>query len=75
MEKYILIGIGVLNIGITSMLLFKKDFAESYVATSPKAYIWRKLFGEEKAIMIIKNIFSPIGLLIGITLIIFGIVL
>lgn len=75
MENYILIGIGIFNIIITSRVIFSKGFAEKYVTKSPKAYLWRKFFGEEKAIKIIKNFLAPIGLLLGIVLVIVGIAL
>lgn len=70
--NYTLIIIGIVDIVLTSMLMFKKGFAENYVEKSPKAYIWRKMFGQEKAIKIIENYLAPIGFILGIALIIFG---
>jgi hypothetical protein len=75
MEKYILIAIGIFCIILTLMIIFRKGFAEKYVATSPKAYLWRKLFGEKRAVKIIKFILAPIGFLFGVASLIFGIML
>jgi hypothetical protein len=50
-------------------------FLENYVKASPKAFIWRKMFGEDRAKKILKNIFAPLGVIGGIAFIIYGIVL
>jgi hypothetical protein len=49
-----------------------KQFGENYIRKSPKALIWRKLFGEEKAYRISKTIFIPLGLVMSSVLIIVG---
>jgi hypothetical protein len=63
--------------GIFSMVLcirFYRDkkFAENYVKNSHKALIWRKLFGEEKTLKMIKTIFAPIGIIFSTALILLG---
>ena len=70
--NYVLIIIGIVDIVLTSMLMFKKGFAENYVEKSPKAYIWRKIFGQEKALKIIKNYLAPIAFVFGVILIFLG---
>lgn len=65
--------IGVLYLSF--IFKFKKDpsFAEKYVKNSPKAYIWRKMFGEEKALKLIHTVFIPIGFVLSIGFILYGI--
>ncbi len=75
MEPLIIIGVGIFDLLLTSTLLFKKGSVERYVNTSPKAYLWRKILGEERALKIIKNILAPIGFLLGVLLTIFGLYL
>ena len=60
--------------GIITCIRFYVDrqFGENYVKKSPKALIWRKLFGEEKAYTLIKTIFAPLGMVFGSVLIIIG---
>ena len=67
--NYTLLFIGVLDLVISVSLLNKK-VVEKYVKYSPKAWIWRKIFGEEKAVKVLKNIFAPIGIIFGIFIII-----
>ena len=57
---------GVANLYYALKFIRDPQFAENYIKKSPKAFIWKKLFGEEKAIKITRNIFAPIGLLLGI---------
>lgn len=71
---YILIAVGMFNIVIASMAIFRKGFAENYVATSPKAYLFRRFFGQEKSVKLVKSFFAPLGFFIGLGMLIFGIV-
>lgn len=73
MDSFLFIALGVLNILLTSLVMFRKGFAEKYVTTSPKAWLWRKLFGETRAVRIIKHILAPLGFLLGMILFLFGI--
>lgn len=62
-------------IGLYTAIKFMKDpkFAKNYIETSPKAWLWRKIFGVEKAIEITKKVFAPLGIILSIALIILGI--
>lgn len=53
--------------------LLNEKFAENYVKKSPKAVVLRKILGVEKTIKLIRTIFAPVGILVGILLILFGI--
>jgi hypothetical protein len=75
MDGLILILIGCFNIYLTRKLIKNPQFVENYTKTSPKAFIWRKIFGEEKAIKIIKTVLAPIGLFLGICVVLIGIIL
>ena len=74
-EAVLVIGAGI--IGLYTAIKFMKDpkFAKNYIETSPKAWLWRKIFGVEKAIKITKTVFAPIGVIVSIGLIIFGLYL
>ena len=67
--------VGAVNLYYAIKFLRDPQFAENYIKKSPKAFIWKKLFGEEKAIKITRNIFAPIGLLLGIGFILGGILI
>jgi hypothetical protein len=64
--------VGIFNIYLSSKFLIDKKFAENYTKKSPKAALWRKLLGEEKALKLIKNIFAPLGIIMGIIFIVGG---
>lgn len=72
---YILIAIIAGLVSIYTAIRFLKDpeFAKNYIQKSPKAFIWRKLLGEEKSLELTKNFFAPFGLLIGVGITLFGI--
>ena len=71
----LLIGIGALNLFYATKFLRYPQFAKRYIETSPKAWLWRKIFGVEKAIKITKSVFAPLGIILGVGFIIFGIIL
>ncbi len=75
MQKIVLIIIGVVCLFLSLIFYFNPAFASNYIKNSPKAWLWRKLFGEEKALKITKYVFVPIGIIIGIIIIIFGFIL
>ena len=68
----VLIVIGIVNLYYAGKFFKDPAFAKNYIQKSPKALIWRKLFGEEKAIKMTKTIFAPIGIILGIGLILAG---
>jgi len=72
-ESIILIIAGFVNFALALAIITLKDFGKKYVATSPKAYIWRKIFGEDRAYEIIKKYFGPAGLVIGVIFMILGV--
>ena len=74
-EVLVIIGIGIFNLTLAGLIIFKKQFAERYVMHSTKAYIWRKIFGEDRALRVIKNILAPVSLVLGIVIFSFGVYL
>ena len=45
-----------------------EEVARRYVMTSPKAWLWRKLFGPERALELVRRVFAPLGLVIALVL-------
>jgi len=72
MYGILLILVGAVNIYYATKFLTDPSFASNYVKKSPKAYIWRKMFGEEKSIKIIRRLFAPLGIILGTGFILFG---
>ena len=70
----LLIAIGLISIYYSVRFLTNPKFAKNYIEKNPKALIWRKIFGIQRAIKISKIIFIPTGILIAIYLIILGII-
>ena len=77
MENANIFAIFVLIVGI--FYLYKiirsyknPEYLKKYIETSPKARIWRKQFGVEKAIVITRKYFLPLGLAVSIGLIGYG---
>ena len=70
-----LLLVGVVNLRLVWKFKTDKKFAQNYIKTSPKAYFWRKKFGEERALAITKKYFIPLGSLLSIIFILFGIFL
>jgi len=45
-------------------------FLNEYVRKSPKAWLWRKAFGEERAAAIIRKVFLPLGIVFWLFLLV-----
>ena len=71
----LMIVVGIFNLSITIRFFVSKTFGEEYIRKSPKAWLWRKIFGEEKAYQMTKKIFAPLGMIMSICFIAFGIYL
>jgi hypothetical protein len=41
------------------------------VRKSPKAYLWRKLLGEQRAIAAVRYVFAPLTVFIGVAMLTF----
>lgn len=77
-EKFlpvVLIIIGALNFVLIIKFIRDEEFARNYIAKSPKAFLLRKIFGEEKAYQLTKKVFIPLGICLSIFLIIIGLIL
>lgn len=72
MEKILLIVVGIIDLYFTGRVIVDTNFAKRYVLESPKAYIWRKMFGEYTALTITRYLFAPVGAVLGLLLIAFG---
>jgi hypothetical protein len=59
------VGIGMVTMG--ALATFKEGFATNYVRSSAKAWIWRKMLGEERAVTAVQRVFGPIAIGLGIT--------
>ena len=68
------VGVGILGL-VLSIKSLDPAFAKKYVYTNPKAWLLRKLFGVEKASIIIRKISIPLGIVISLVFIILGIIL
>lgn len=69
----IISAIGFLNLFFSIKFLRNPNYARNYITKSPKAFLWRKIFGEERAYKITKNVFLPLGITIGVLMILVGI--
>jgi hypothetical protein len=67
--------IGCLNLYFASKFLVDPIFTDNYIKKSPKALIWRKIFGEDKAIHLAKTIFAPLGVILGSLFILAGVLI
>ena len=67
-----IIAAGIFSLVMAIRFLVDKSFGEKYITESPKAFIWRKMFGEEKAYKLTKRIFAPLGVVVSLGLIITG---
>lgn len=70
----LLVIAGSINLYFCYKFRTNEQFATNYVKKSPKALIWRKLWGEEKALRIISKVFVPVGAFISMVIIILGMV-
>jgi hypothetical protein len=75
MYGLVLILVGAVNLYYAIRFFKDPVFAENYIRKSPKAFLWKKLFGEEKAVKLTKRVFAPIGILLGIALVLVGFLL
>ncbi len=78
MKEAILYSVAIIAAGIFSLIMairfiVDKNFGERYIRESPKALIWRKIFGEEKAYKMTKTIFAPLGIVISTGMLIMGV--
>ena len=70
-----LLLIGIFSLSFSIKFLRNSDYAKKYIKNSSKTFLWRKMFGEEKAYNITRKIFVPFGIFLGIIFIIFGLFL
>ena len=70
---FIFILVGVVMLFIFIKIVRDQKFAEEYAKKSPKAWLWRKIFGEDRAVKVIRKFFGPIGIFAGFIFLIFGI--
>ncbi len=63
---------GIFSLVMAIRFIVDKNFGERYIRESPKAFIWRKMFGEEKAYKMTKTIFAPLGIVISTGMIAMG---
>ncbi len=68
----LLLFIGLLNLGLGATGTFNQAVAVKYVKTSPKAYLWRKLLGEERAIWAVQRVFAPFAMFLGVVVLTFA---
>lgn len=60
---------GAFNVGLAGRALVNPAFARSYAESSPKAALWRKWFGVERTARLVRAVFAPIGMALGLCLI------
>ncbi|NCS72097.1 MAG: hypothetical protein GW775_02420 [Candidatus Magasanikbacteria bacterium] len=64
--------LGGVNIFWATKSLIDPKFAKKYMAKSPKAWVWKKIVGEERALKVLRIVFAPIGIVVGIILLLYG---
>lgn len=72
-NSIVLVGAGILDLYFTIRFIADPDFSRRYVVESPKAWLWRKIFGAETTTKLVRYFFAPIGIALGILLIYLGI--
>ena len=65
----ILILAGIVGMVLGALMTFNHSFAIQYVRHSPKAWIWRKLLGEDRAVRAMQSFFGPLAICVGIGMI------
>lgn len=71
----LLVGTGIVGLFFSIQALVDPAFARRHVETSPKVWLWRKHFGTERALIMTRKMFLPLGIAISLGLIILGIIL
>ncbi len=71
----LLVGTGIVGLFFSIQALVDPAFARRHVETSPKVWLWRKHFGTERALIMTRKMFLPLGIAISLGLIILGITL
>ena len=56
---------GLICVVLGGVFAVRKDLAEKYMRHSRKAFIWRKMLGEERAVVAMQKVFAPFTILIG----------
>ncbi len=65
---FALLVLGALNVGLAGRVLVSPALARAYAQTSPKAALWRKLFGVERTALLVRRVFAPLGLAFGLAM-------
>jgi len=71
----ILFFVGIFGLFRAIKFLRNPKFAREYIEKSPKAKIWKKMFGVDKATKITRNIFVPLAIIMCVGAIIAAIIL
>jgi hypothetical protein len=64
---------GIFSIIMSWKTIKNEEFAKNYMEKSPKGWLWRKILGPERAVIAARKVFAPIGLTIGVLLVLVGI--
>ncbi|MEK7063085.1 MAG: hypothetical protein AAB955_00155 [Patescibacteria group bacterium] len=75
MEKIVFITAGLISTYFSGRCFFDMEFAKKYAAESPKTYLLRTLFSHEKTLTALRYFFAPLGVLLGIILVVYGLLL
>ena len=68
MELVIVAVILLANTALWWKLRTDDGFLRAYVRTSPKAFLWRKVFGPERAAEIIRTRLVPFGMVVWVVM-------
>ncbi len=72
-DTILLLIASLVSAGFGAFATFSPTFAQRYVETSPKAWLWRKMLGPERAVIAVRRFFGPLGIVVGLTMLYFAI--
>lgn len=65
--------VGVFNAYMGYKAMSNEIFVSEYIRKSHKAWFWRKIFGEERAIRVLRGFFGPLVVILGVTMMLAGV--
>jgi hypothetical protein len=70
---FVFIGVGAFSFFNGVRFIRDPVYARDYVRGSSKAYLWRKLLGEEGAYRLTRAVFAPLGVALGLFFVVQGV--
>ncbi|HVF70764.1 MAG TPA: hypothetical protein VM940_04060 [Chthoniobacterales bacterium] len=66
---------GLVSAAFGAFSTFSPGFARRYVKNNPQGYFWREWLGRDRAVVVVRRVLGPLGMILGIAILYFAVTL